>query len=414
MVYAVAPWTGKEFGGTFVPAPVDTLYLLASERHILDVLETDVYYWPITQEYMADWMGYRRAVAGRLEVLQGYRVVATFQRTPYTFLYPEGYFGGKVELKVGDEARQAYEGYQKLINDYYDRVDAYRKAEEAWQQRMARILEEARRTGKPADPASLPETPRPPEPPRLLVTQPAEGFVVDLPVGEYTVRLVDEAGKEVEGTRKRLVAFAPRRRGVGYQIMPESKWTMPVESGDPTDALYVSTEATFFLKSFEASEFNRHAYSRMLESAKPLAGSGQRSAWQWVLGQELQGVTLQVLQGDRVVATAEPRAYYVQQTPGYALGYRIVDFDPSKPEFQGRQPSFTAFKVSLQVRPGALYELRLVDARGRVVPNSQRSVRAIRGEPTWPLYVWPGVPLVVGAIVGGWRRRMRPRRLTET
>lgn len=413
VVYGITPWTGKEFGGTFAPTHVDTLYLLASERHILDVLETDVYYWPITQEYMADWMGYRQAVAGRLEVRQGDRVVATFERTPYTFVYPEGYFGGKVELKVGDEARQAYEAYRKLIDDYYDQVDAYRRAEEAWQQRMARILEEVQRTGKPADPQRLPEAPKPPEPPRLLAMQPTEAFVVELPAGEYTVRLVDEAGKEVEGTRKRLVVFAPRRKGVGYQIIPESKWTVPVESGDPADTLYVSGEATFYLKAFDASEVNRYAYSRMLESARPLAGSGQRSAWQWVLGQEIAGVTLQVLKGGQVVATAEPRPYYVQQTPGYALGYRIVDFDPSKPEFEGRQPSFVAYKVALQLEPGALYELRLVDDQGRVVPSSSRLVRVVRGEPSWPLYAWPGVPLIAGLLVAGWRRRLRPRRRPE-
>lgn len=411
VVYGITPWTGKEFGGTFAPAHVDTIYLLASARHILDVLETDVYYWPITQEYMADWMGYRKAVPGRLEVRQGDRVVATLERTPYTFVYPEGYFGGKVELEVGDEAKQAYETYQRLIDDYYARVDAYRQAEEAWRQRMTRILEEVRRTGKPADPASLPEAPKPPEPPSLLVMQPTEGFVVELPPGEYTVRLVDQAGNEVEKTRKRLVVFAPRRRGVGYQIIPESKWTMPVESGDPADTLYVSSEATFYLKAFDASEVNRYAYSRMLESARPLAGSGQRSAWQWVLGQEIQGVTLQVLKGGQVVATAEPRPYYVQQTPGYALGYRIVDFDPSKPEFEGRQPSFVAYKVALQLEPGALYELRLVDGQGQVIPASSRLVRAVRAEPSWPLYAWPGVPLVAGLMVAGWRRRLRPRRV---
>ncbi|MEW6047972.1 MAG: hypothetical protein AB1609_16100 [Bacillota bacterium] len=413
IVYGITTWTGKEFAGTFAPANADTIYLTASTRHVLDVLETDVYYWPITQEYMADWMGYRRVIPGRLEVLRGDQVVATLDRAPYTFVYPEGYMGGEVQLAVGEEAHEAYRRYQDAINVYYDQAEAYRQAEEAWRDRMARILEEVQRTGKPADPEKLPKAPEPPEPPRLLVMQPAEGFVVQLPAGEYTLRLVGEDGKEVEAARKELEVFAPRRTGVGYQIIPESKWTMPVESGDPAEALYVSSETTFYLKAFAASELNRYAYSRMLELAKPLAGSGQRSAWQWVLGEELGGVTLQVLQGGQVVATAEPRPYYVEQTPGYALGYRIVDFDPSRPEFQGRQPSFVAFKVQLQLRAGATYELRLVDAEGKPVPNSARTVRAVRGDPAWPLYAWPGVPLVAGLVVAGWRRRLKPRRPPE-
>ena len=413
VVYGITPWTGKEYGGTFAPAQVDTLYLSASERHIVDVLETDVYYWPITQEYMADWMGHRETVPGRLEVRQGDRVVATLERTPYTFVYPQGYFGGRVELKVGDEARQAYETYQKLINDYYDQVRAYQEAQNAWEKRMAEILDEVRRTGKPADPATLPPAPKEPEPPTMLALQPSQGFLVQLDAGEYTVRLVGDDGKEVPGTRKRLVVFAPRRQGVGYQIIPESKWTVPVESGDPSDTLYVSTEATFYLKAFDAREVNRYAYNRMLELAKPLAGSGQRGAWQWVLGQELPDMTLQVLKDGQVVASAQPRPYYVQQTPGYALGYQIVDFDPTKPEFEGRRPSFVAYKVSLQLQPGATYELRLVDGQGRVVPSSVRMVRAVRGQPVWPLYAWPGVPLVAGLAVAGWRRRLRPRRLPE-
>ncbi len=413
VVYGITPWTGKEYGGTFAPAQVDTLYLTASERHIVDVLETDVYYWPITQEYMADWMGYRKPVEGRLEVRQGDRVVATLERTAYTFVYPQGYFGGQVELAVGDEAHEAYDTYRRLINEYYDQVQAYRQAQEAWQQRMAEILEEVQRTGQPADPESLPEPPQQPEPPTMLAMQPSEAFLVELPAGEYTVRLVDEAGQEVAGTRKRLVVFAPRRQGVGYQIIPESKWTMPVESGDPSDTLYVSDEATFYLKAFDAREVNRYAYSRMVESARPLAGSGQRSAWQWVLGQELPEMTLEVLKDGQVVASAQPKPYYVQQTPGYALGYNIVDFDPSKPEFEGRRPSFVAYKVSLQLDPGATYELRLVDGEGRVVPSSVRQVRAVRGNPVWPLYAWPAVPLVAGLVVTGWRRRLRPRRLPE-
>lgn len=413
VVYGITPWTGKEYGGTFAPGVVDTIYLATGSRHILDVLETDVYYWPITQEFMADWMEHRQEIAGKLEIRQGNRVVATLEKQPYTFVYPEGYFGGAVELAVGADASGAYERYQQAIDDYYEAATAYQEAEEAWRDQMSEILEEVQRTGNPADPQTLPKAPEAPEPPKLLVMQPSEGFIVELPEGKYTIRVLDAEGHEIAGTSKRLEVFGPRRSGVGYQIIPESKWTVPVESGDPSQVLYVSTEATFYLKAFDAREYNRHAYQRMIELAKPLAGSGQQSAWQWVMGAEREGLSLQVVQDGRVVQTVSPKPYYVQQAPGYALGYQIVDFDPSKPEFEGRQPSFEAYKVQLNPDPGARYSLRLVDEQGQVVAGSEREVLAVRPSPVWPLYAWPGVPLVVGLVVAGWRRRLRPKRLPE-
>ncbi|MBE3598688.1 MAG: hypothetical protein IMX02_07795 [Limnochordaceae bacterium] len=372
VVYGITPWTGKEYGGTFAPKMVDTLFLSAGDRHILDVLETDVYYWPITQEFMADWMGYRKEIPGKLEVRQNGRVVATLAKQPYTFVYPEGYFGGQVQLATGEEAKKAFAGYQKAIDDYYKAADEYRKAEEAWRAEMSRILDQVQKTGKPADPAKLPKAPEAPQPPKLLVMQPSEGYVIDLPAGRYELRVLDDKGQEVAGTRKRLEVFAARRSGVGYQIIPESKWTVPVEAGDPTQALYVSTEATFYLKAFDAREYNRYAYSRMTELSKPLAGSGQQSAWQWVLGEERQGVKLEVLQ--EWAGRADRRAQAVLCAAVAGLRPRVQDrrLRPVEARVRGAAALFRRLQGAPEARAGC--SLRpAAGGQGRPPAARQRS-----------------------------------------
>ena len=38
---------------------------------------------------------------------------------------------------------------------------------------------------------------------------------------------------------------------------------------------------------------------------------------------------LQLLKNGKVIDTLEMKLFYVEQTEGYSLGYKIVDFDPN-------------------------------------------------------------------------------------
>ena len=89
-VWSLSPWTGKEFGGSFAPRQVDTIYLLADETNIMNSLRSEIYFWEITQEYMADWFGTKEEVDGTLEILKGNTVFKTVEKIPLRLLLSRG------------------------------------------------------------------------------------------------------------------------------------------------------------------------------------------------------------------------------------------------------------------------------------------------------------------------------------
>ena len=405
VVYGITPWTGKEYGGTFAPKGIDKIYLLAGADNVINTLETEVYFWPITNEYMANWFESREVVEGKLQILQDGKEIRVLERQPYAHFYPDGFYAGVSEILVGDAAEKKFQEYRDAIEGYWQAVNDYRQAYAEYEQRMAEILEEVSQTGKTYTEDELPKPPEQPSPPIWYVTEATEAFIVNLPVGEYVIRTIDDQGRAVDGTEKKLKVFDKRRTGVGYQIIPESKWTRPVQSDDASQILYLEGTRTMYLKAFRESEYNQHDYLKMTSLEQPLAGAGATSAYMWVHETEVPNDTkVQILQGGKVVMEVEYKPYYVKQTPGYALGYEILEFDPEADEFAGRRPSFEAVKLELE--PGT-YEIRAVDSSGRVLEGSVRDIRSVNVVPMWQLYVLSLLPLLVGLVVVVRRRRTR-------
>ena len=405
VVYGITPWTGKEYGGTFAPKGIDKIYLLADSNNVINTLETEVYFWPITNEYMANWFESREVVEGRLQILQDGKEIMVLERQPYNHYYPDGFYAGTSELLIGEEAEKKLQEYRDAIEGYWQAVSEYRQAYADYEQQMSEILKEVTETGKTYTEDELPKPPEQPTPPIWYATEVTEGFIVNLPVGEYVIRTIDDGGNVVEGTEKKLKVFDKRRSGIGYQIIPESKWTRPVQSDDATQILYMEGSRTMYLKAFYESEYNQHDFLKMTSLEQPLAGEGATSAYMWVHEKEVpSSIKVQVLQGGEVIKEAEYKPYYVKQTPGYALGYEIIEFDPEAEEFAGRRPSFEA--VKLELGPGS-YEIRAVDSSGRVLDGSVRSIRSINVVPMWQLYLLSLLPLAAGVVVVIRRRRMR-------
>lgn len=410
-VYGITPWTGKEYGGTFAPKGVDKIYLLANKSNVLNTLETEVYFWAITNEYMANWFESKEIVDGRLRILQDGKEIRVLERQPYTHVYPQGFYAGVSELLVGEAAEKKYQEYQDAIEDYWQATSEFREAYAAYEEQMGAILREVMETGKTYAEDELPQPPEQPTPPIWYVTGVTEAFVVNLPPGEYVIQTLDGDGKLVEGTEKKLKVFEERRTGIGYQIIPESKWTRPVQSDDASQILYLEGKRTMYMKAVHEAEYNQHDYLRMTSLEKPLAGKGAESAYMWVHMDEVPDCKVQVLQGGEVIQEVAPKPYYVSQTPGYALGYNIVEFDPEAPELHGRQPSFEAIKLELE--PGS-YQIRVIDGSGQVLKGSVREIRSINAVPSWQLYVLSALPLVVGLIATSRRRGMRRKAARAT
>ena len=88
-----------------------------------------------------------------------------------------------------------------------------------YRQELRDYLKKSREPGAAGRP---PVEPKEPAPLDWYVSEPFGAFVLNLPAGEYRIRLRDEYGQVVEGSERRLVAFAPAGpQGVGYEHRPD-------------------------------------------------------------------------------------------------------------------------------------------------------------------------------------------------
>jgi hypothetical protein len=209
-------------------------------------------------------------------------------------------------------------------------------------------------------------------------------------------------GAIVAGSQKRLVAIAPRRQGIGYEVVPQAKWTVPETADDPSNAIYVLPGGVIYLRPFVALEFNGLEYAR-LQNPQDLQATPNR--WTWVHVAPMEGATLDA--DGRSIALED---YSVQQVPGGALGYSIVPFGPQS---GGRTPDLRAFRVEAPGGRGA-QTLRMFDQSGRELAGSGRTLSATGGVLDLALVLPILLPLALGATVALWRRErvLSPRSLT--
>lgn len=412
LVFSISPWTGDGYGGTFAGHGAGTIYLLAGVPNLVNVAVTDVYYWPLTGELRADWAGRREEIPGALEVWQGKERLAVLERVAYAFVQPrEG--TGPAQLVLGPDALAAAAAFQDAMHQYRNELIAHQQATAAYHAQLVALAQQVRATGRPIPEGLVPQPPPEPEPPGHFVTEPQKAFVIELPPGEYRLRYVDAAGDPVPHGEKVLRVITPRRHGVVYEIIPEHRWTRPLLSAGPDHHIYAdgSGKQVLYIKPFQGWEVNRHDYARLTRLHEPLAGLGMQGSWQWVRGLPLDGVALEVVRGSGArtqgagrgdAEQVHRRPYFVRQRPGFALGYRIVEFDPGDPHFAHLRPTFEAFRV--EIHPGEELLLRLVDADGRVVPGSGRTVRSVDTSPGWAFYGIPLLPLAA-ALATAVRRR---------
>lgn len=406
-VYSVSPWNGIGYPGTFSAQQAPTIFLMADETSIVNAQRTKVYFWPITGEFMADWQGMNEPVPGVLEVVQGGKVVQTLERTDYSYHFPSGH-GSKQQLYLGEEARRIFEDYKSRIDAFYDATSKYYEEYREWQVTMDRLLKEVQETGVYKDPDEIPPAPKQPTPPTDYAYAPRSAFAVNLPAGNYEIRLRGPDGNIVDGSVRRLEVFAPRRTGVTFEMIPAHRWTRRMFSQDASQVFYQNGERIFYLIPNHAKEFNFYQFVKMANLHKPLEGEGTRSAWTWAPFGELTEGILQIVRDGEVIETVERRPYYVKQTPGFALGYDIVDFDPvADPSLANRSPTFEAYKIA--VPADGPYQIRMVDASGAVIEGSVREIRPIH-EPGAGAYYVSLIPLVVGGAMFAWRRGKRARK----
>ena len=383
LIYSILAFNGKDFAATFARQDSDSLYLVADVDNFLTVRDAFVYFWPITQEWKTDTSVLDVPFKGTLELTGGrQREPQIVTPVRYTYYNTRGEYELNWKVATGAQADQAWETYQKLMADYYDRAQKYQQARAVYEAmlneltlRITRMRDQGQDVSKLVAVLQNLSSPQEPEFPKDYIVPPRpveEAFVLNLPVGEYAIRFFAEDGSVLEGSEHKVVSFRKRRaEGIGLEVIPGDKWTRPVESTTPSSVLYVDGSADLFLRPFFEQEYNDLYYEKMQRND----ARGNPNVMKWVRIQQVPqaGIRLAAAGGQEQVIREEP--FFVEQVKGASLGYHIVPYDPQGAH-KGRDPSLQAFHIPI-AKGQSVLRLATLDKNGVPLAGGERQIRLV-------------------------------------
>ncbi len=399
-VYGINAAVPGNFVGTFAPPAARSIYLLAGETSIISPRITEIYYWPVTNEYRANWTSQNELVPGTLEVLRNGRVVEDVESTEYTIHFVPKGESATAQSYFGAEARAAEARFRARQQSFQEASHRYNAELRAWQD----AVDAAREKG---DPENIPPEPTLPEAIGVFSNGLNRGFPLDLPPGAYKIRVRGTDGKTIPESERTVTVFNARRSAVGYTVVPETRWTTPEEVNDPSDVIVGRAGSNLYLEPRITREYPARAWDLLQNPQQPVGTAGD---WKWVTGESVREGTLETAAGDRVVARQSLTSYRVKQIPGAALGYEVLRFDP-KANGAPSSPDFEAFPLRLGDRR-SVYKIRMVSPEGAVMEGSERLVHVPAGVSILQLLLLPAAPLAIGASLM-FRRRTTTLRTTR-
>ena len=399
-VYGINAGIPDAVVGTFAPPAVDTIYLMSTETSILSPRITNVYYWPITNEYRASWNVLNEVVEGDLEITRGLQTVATIEQTTYTIHFHVGQdSSNKPTLFIGDEAVTAFNQFEADQRAYRESLTAYEEARLAWIE-AARL---AQSQGVPPE-----EFPPAPVEPRVFNTYSTglnRGFPIKLEPGEYRIHTRAEDGTIVPASERRLVVFAPRRTAIGYEVVPEQRWTFPEESNDLEGAILGEANTVIYLKPFVTREYPAIYYTRLQDPQD--ATVSEVGEWTWVAGEPIEDAQLELVEGGRVLEQLPLQAFTVKQTPGGDYGYEILAYNSSTPDITPRV-DFVGYRLPLS-HDNRNFSVQLRSSDDTLLIGSNRAVRVAGDNSPVVLGLISLLPLLVGGAILWWRQQQTDR-----
>jgi hypothetical protein len=366
LVYHVNAFDGQSWEGVFYPQSEDTIYLLAGHRNTITPRETMVYFWTTTQRFRPDWSKLdQRIEASRMEIRRGGNLVEVVTSSDYVLQGTRADQRRSLQLFTGQDARARFAQYQKELDTYWDALEQFR------QQRDSGTAGGA------------------PESPDLFSTKVLQGFVVELDAGSYEIRLLDDNNQLIPDSQKHLRVFAPRRSGLSYEIIPESKWTLQEYSDTPQETIYSSGETRLFLQPYWAREYNAFLYGKLQDPQAPPADNRD---WTWVRHEPIKQTLLHVQRGVEHY-TVERRSYMVEHSARASFGYTIEALETDE---DSRSANFLGHEVALKLRPGESASVWLTDLEGEEIEFSRRTLRGIQSIPSKLLFVPALAPITWG------------------
>ena len=389
-VYGINAAIARTFTGSFSPLSPSTIYLLADQASVISPRITEIYFWPITNEYKASWEILNEPVAGTMEILQGGRVIQEIEPTNYTIHYQRNGSETVATLYVGAEAEAAQERFVASQKAFQRASQEYYRAQQDW----LALATEANQRIQAGEKVTIPPAPEPPEPLSVTSNGLNNGVPIQLPVGSYTLRLRAPDGSLVPGSTRSLTVFAPRRSAVGYMVVPETRWTTPDQIEDPAAIILGKPDTQLYLVPHEAREYPAQAYALL---QNPQQQVGETTEWKWVLGSPIQQGELEIVRPTGETERHSLTPYRVQQTASATLGYDILPFEPN-PDRPNAAPDLVAFPMPIGAA-GSSFAIRMVSEQGQILPGSVRNVHAPTGPPLIGLALVTLLPLLAGAII---------------
>ncbi len=393
-VYAANAYTPKGYVPSIYLPRHDTLYLLADQPSALAPRRTLVYWWPLSNEYRADWTERNELITSTLEVVRAGQVVQTYRLSDYVVQYDAQNAYDTLQLFSGAEASARYDAFVQARTAYWEQVRAY---QDQFMEYTLKLNEAAQQSDGGTKPQAVPERPQPPADFTLYSSVPVQAFSVKLPAGEYRIRLRRPDGSLLPEGERSLIVFQARRQAISYTIVPQNKWTVPEQSDDPSHVIYTQGRSTLYFQPFFAEEYNELYYTRL---NNPQSREGRADRWEWVNLKPFAAASLAVTPEGGAARPIAFRPYRVNQLPGTALGYEVVDYDPKT--MRG-SPSFEGFKLDVDASVPAL-SIVLTGRDGQPVPGSQRQVRLLQTPNPIIFYALPFVAFLIGGAMIAWRR----------
>jgi hypothetical protein len=405
LIWSALAFNGRDYSPAFAAESSDTIYLLAGADNFLSARKTLVYWWPITSEWRTDTDSLNVQFPGTLELRDARGVLTTVPLEQYTYFNVKGEYELNWNVVTGEAARRELEKYAALYESYFKAMQDYQKKSADYDAEMQslsmRIMKLREQGGDFAGLLTRMQTlQKPPAPaaPTYYVVPPSEmqqAFILNLAPGRYSIRLANLDDSVMEGSEKTVIVHdRSRSDGIGFEVIPSDRWTRPEASVTPSSVLYVNAAADLYLRPYFESEFNDLAYERTLNNS----ARGNPTISKWVRIQQVPHASVVVESPGAPAVRLAEKPFFVEQSKGSGLGYTIQPWDPAGAH-KDKEPNLIAFHVPVD-RTRRAMRLHALDAKGEVLPGSQREIRVVAGMPSaWILVVLAAVPLLVMAVV---------------